>query len=208
MGVDESTLEFYMKQGFYTPNTPHDLRVQLQTTHDMLELLTCDGTIAGNKGLTSVLEPSRWAQMATVLSDRFKSEKVFGAKFCYSLDRHLQTFFKKVTRWENLATEGQARYLVNKAEELMERLEDGQGLNIVLPVALSFAATTVPDKKSAREQLHPTTRQRRRRLRRLESTLGRKRGRAMQTHPIRTHNPSNPGRFPPEWIVLTSSEGA
>jgi hypothetical protein len=145
MEVDESTLEFYMKQGFYTPNTPHDLRVQLQTAHDMLELLTCDGTIAG-KGLAYVLEPSRWAQMTTVLSDRFKSEKEFGAKFCYSLDRHLQTFFNKVTRWEDLATEGQARYLVNKAEELMERLEDGQGLNIVLPVALSSATTTVPDK--------------------------------------------------------------
>ncbi|KAI2497631.1 hypothetical protein MHU86_16880 [Fragilaria crotonensis] len=46
MEVDEATLEFYMRQGFYTPNTPHDLRVQLQTAHDTLELLTCDGTIA------------------------------------------------------------------------------------------------------------------------------------------------------------------
>ena len=57
-------------------------------------LLTCDGTIAG-KGLAYVLETSRWAQLTTILSDRFKSEKDFGAKFCYSLDRHLQTFFNK-----------------------------------------------------------------------------------------------------------------
>ncbi|KAI2490830.1 hypothetical protein MHU86_23740 [Fragilaria crotonensis] len=99
MDVDEATLEFYMKQGFYTPNTPNDLRVQLQTALDMLELLTCDGTIAGRGWLT---------------------------------------------RWEDIATEGQSRYLANKAEELVERLEDGQGLNVVLPTAL--ASTSTPDK--------------------------------------------------------------
>jgi hypothetical protein len=145
MDVDEATLEFYAKQGFYTPSTPHDLRVQLQTALNMLELLRCDGTIAG-KGLTHVLETNRWAQLTTILNDRFKSEKDFGAKFCYSLDRHLQTFFNKVTRWEEMSTEGQPRYLSNKAEELIERLEDGQGLNVVLPLALSTSATTTADK--------------------------------------------------------------
>ena len=146
MDVDEATLEFYMKQGFYTPNTPHDLRVQLQTALDMLELLTCDGTIAG-KGLAYVLDARRWGQLTTVLNDRFKSEKDFGAKFCYALDRHLQTFFNKVTRWEDIASEGQSQYLTNKAEELIERLEDGQGLNVVLSVALSAAATTADKTK-------------------------------------------------------------
>ena len=145
MDVDEATLEFYMKQGFYMPKNPHDLRVQLQTALDMLELLTCDGTIAG-KGLAHVLESNRWAQLTTILNDRFKSEKDFGAKFYYSLDRHLQTFFNKVTRWDDIATEGQPRYLVNKAEELIERLEDGLGLNVVLPIALSAPATTAADK--------------------------------------------------------------
>ena len=145
MDVDEATLEFYAKQGFYTPKTPHNLRVQLQTTLDMLELLTCDGTIAG-KGLAYVLEANRWVQLSTILNDRFKSEKDFGAKFCYSLDRHLQTFFNKVTRWEDVSTDGQPRYLSNKAEELIERLEDGQGLNVVLPTALSSVAATAADK--------------------------------------------------------------
>ena len=145
MDVDEATLEFYLKQGFYTPKTPNDLRVQLQTALDMLELLTCDGTIAG-KGLSYVLDKNRWAQLTTILNDRFKSEKNFGAKFCYSLDRHLQTFFNKVTRWDDMETEGQPRYLVNKAEELIERLEDGQGLNVVLPIALSATAPTTSDK--------------------------------------------------------------
>lgn len=135
MDVEESTLEYYMKQGFYTPSTPNDLRIQLQTALDMLELLTCDGTIAG-KGLAYILDPRRWSRMTTVLSDRFQSEPEFGAKFCYTLDRHLQTFLDKMTRWDDLAIDGQPRYLTSKAEELIERLEDGQGLNVVLPVAL------------------------------------------------------------------------
>ena len=131
----------------------------------MLELLTCDGTIAG-KGLAYVLESNRWAQLTTILNDRFKSEKDFGAKFCYSLDRHLQTFFNKVTRWEDISTEGQPRYLANKAEELIERLEDGQGLNVVLPIALSSTAaaavekpkragTVTPDKSSKKKKATP-----------------------------------------------------
>ena len=41
MDVDETTLEYYSKQGFFAPSNPDDLRVQLQTTVDMLELLTC-----------------------------------------------------------------------------------------------------------------------------------------------------------------------
>ncbi len=154
MDVDEATLEFYMKQGFYTPNTPHDLQVQLRTALDMLELLTCDDTIAG-KGLSYVLEASRWSRLSTVLNDRFKSEKDFGAKFCYALDRNLQTFFNKVTRWEDIANEGQSRYLLHKAEELIERLEDGQGLNVVLPTALTSTASTTTATKPKRAVTDP-----------------------------------------------------
>ena len=149
MDVEESTLDYYMKQGFYTPATPNDLRIQLQTALDMLQLLTCDGTIAG-KGIAHVLDPRRWGRMTTILNDRFKSEAEFGAKFCYSLDRHLQTFFDKVTRWgDDIAEEGQPRYLAAKAEELLEKLEDGQGLNVVLPVSLRASKTdpSAPSRK-------------------------------------------------------------
>ena len=136
MDVEESTLEYYLKQGYYTPSTPNDLRIQLQTALDMLQLLTCDGTIAG-RGIAHVLDQRRWGRLTTILNDRFSSEAEFGAKFCYSLDRHLQTFFDKVTRWgDDIAEEGQPRYLVAKADALLEMLEDGQGLNVVLPIAL------------------------------------------------------------------------
>ena len=122
VALEESTLEYYMKQGYYTPSTPNDLRIQLQTALDMLQLLTCDGTIAG-RGLAHILDPRRWGRMTTMLNDRFNSETEFGAKFCYSLDRHLQTFFDKVTRWgDDIAEEGQPRYLGSKADDLLERL--------------------------------------------------------------------------------------
>ena len=73
MDVDEATLDFYVKQGFYTPTNQTDLRVQLQTALDMLELLVCEDTIAW-KGLAYTLNPRRWARMTSVLNDRFKSE--------------------------------------------------------------------------------------------------------------------------------------
>ncbi|KAI2508557.1 hypothetical protein MHU86_5849 [Fragilaria crotonensis] len=119
MDVDEATLEFYMKQGFTPEHAPRPASAAPDRA-DMLELLTCDGTIAG-KGLAYVLDARRWGQLTTVLNDRFK--------------------------WEDIATEGQSRYLTNKAEELIERLEDGQGLNVVLPVALSATATTADKTK-------------------------------------------------------------
>ena len=153
MDVEESTLEYYMKQGYYTPSTPNDLRVQLQTGLDMLQLLTCDGSIAG-RGIAHVLDPRRWRRMTTVLNDRFQSEPEFGAKFCYTLDRHLQTFFDKVTRWgDEIAEEGQPRYLSSKADELIEKLEDGQGLNVVLPMALrtTKSESTTPKKRAVSE---------------------------------------------------------
>jgi hypothetical protein len=159
MDVEESTLEYYMKQGYYTPSTPNDLRVQLQTALDMLQLLTCDGTIAG-RGIAHVVDPRRWGRMTTILNDRFRSEPEFGAKFCYTLDRHLQTFFDKVTRWgDEIAEEGQPRYLSSKADELIEKLEDGQGLNIVLPMALrtTKSESTTPKKRAVSETRADTT---------------------------------------------------
>ena len=85
-----------MKQGYYTPATPNDLGIQLQTAIDMLQLLTCDSTIAG-RGIARILDRRRWGRMTTILNDRIQSEPEFGARFCYTLDRHLQTFFNKVT---------------------------------------------------------------------------------------------------------------
>ena len=141
MDVDETTLEYYAKQGFFTPTNPHDLRVQLQTALSMLELLTCANSIA-TPGLRYVLQPSRWTRMTTILNDRFKTEKDFGAKFCYTLDRSLQIFLDRATRWTDMEADGEPNYLRSKAEYLLERLEDGRALSVILPNALLSANTT------------------------------------------------------------------
>ena len=148
MEIEEETLEYYAKQGYFIPSNPNDMRIQLQTALNTLELLTCDQSIA-TKGLAYVLAPARWARIVTNMNDRFKSEPEFGTKFCYTLDRHLQLFFDKMTRWDDVETDGDQNYLVGKAEDLIERIEDGRGLNIVLPTVLKGKGSgmTSPDNK-------------------------------------------------------------
>ena len=46
MEVTDDTLAFYAKQGFFHPTNPNDMRIQLQTAHNFLELLTCKRSIA------------------------------------------------------------------------------------------------------------------------------------------------------------------
>jgi hypothetical protein len=154
MDIEEETLEYYAKQGFYIPASQNDMRIQLQTALHTLELLTCDQSIA-TKGLAYVLEPRRWARMTTNLNDRFKTEPEFGTKFCYTLDRHLQIFFDKMTRWEDIPTDGDPNYLLGKAEDLIERIEDGRGLNIVLPAALKGKGLLGEEPKAKRAQKTP-----------------------------------------------------
>ena len=113
MEIEEETLEYYAKQGYFIPSNQNDMRIQLQTALHTLELLTCDESIA-TKGLAYVLEPKRWARLTTNMNDRFKTEPEFGTKFCYTLDRHLQIFFDKMTRWEDIQNDGDQHYLVGR----------------------------------------------------------------------------------------------
>ena len=98
MEVTDETIAFYAKQGFFHPTNPNDMRIQLQTApHDMLELLTCKGSIA-TRGLAYILEPSQWDRVVTLLHDRFQTEAQFGSKFVYSIDRTLQVFLDRASR--------------------------------------------------------------------------------------------------------------
>ena len=93
MDVEDDTIAYYAKQGFFHPKDPNDLRTQLQTAHDsMMELLTCEKSIA-TVGLAHILQPKRWRKMITILNDRFRTQPNFGSKFVYSVNRHLQNFF-------------------------------------------------------------------------------------------------------------------
>ena len=141
MDVEDDTIAYYAKQGFFHPKNPNDLRTQLQTAHDMLELLTCEKSIA-TVGLAYILHPKRWRKMITILNDRFRTQPSFGSKFVYSIDRTLQNFFDQVTDCDDIATDGDPTYLTRKAMELMEKVVDGVTLAIELPAALLSAPKT------------------------------------------------------------------
>ena len=102
--VEEDTIAYYAKQGFFHPKDPNDLRTQLRTAHDMLEL-TCKKLIA-TKGLAYILQPKRWGKMISILSERFRTQPNFGSKFVYSIDRSLQNFFDQITDCDDVAEEG------------------------------------------------------------------------------------------------------
>ena len=138
MDVEESTVAYYAKQGFFHPTNSHDLRIQLQTALDMLELLTCENSIA-TKGLHYILNPTRWRRYATEIHDRFLAEKSFGTKFLYSVDRTLQTFFRRLTRRQGTdeALEGSPTFLLDHAVELIDKLESGASMAVTLPASLT-----------------------------------------------------------------------
>lgn len=129
-----------LKDGYFSPKTAYDLRIQLQTALNMLELMTCNGSIA-TKGLSYVLEPRRWASIVNMLTARFESEPGFGAKFCFAMDRPLQIFFKKVLLWDDICTQGERQYLLDKAKDLLERIELGQEINVILPPTIQSLVT-------------------------------------------------------------------
>ena len=137
MDVQDSTVAYYAKQGFFHPTNSHDLRIQLQTALDMLELLTCRNSIA-TKGLHYILDPPRWRRFATEIHDRFTAEKSFGTKFLYSVDRTLQTFFRRLSRMPEGSTtmEGPSSFLLDHAVDLFGKLESGSSIGVTLPASL------------------------------------------------------------------------
>jgi hypothetical protein len=135
MGVDEATIAYYTKQGYFAAENPYDLHIQLKTMRDMLELLTCKDSIVA-KGINYILEPTRWDNITIQLHERFNTEPNFGAKFCYSSDKPIQMLLDRMTKWTNFATEGTPNYLTGKARELMEAVEEGLDLRVMLPRVL------------------------------------------------------------------------
>jgi hypothetical protein len=148
MKVEDSTIAYYAKQGFFSPENPNDLHTQLQTAFRILELLTCKGSIA-SAGLAYILDPERWDSMTSMMEDRFRVESNFGARFCYAIDRPLQVFFAKMTKWRDVATEGNSDYLLGKAQSLVEAVDEGLQITVVLPKVLTAARKSDPSSNGA-----------------------------------------------------------
>lgn len=174
LDVDNDTVNHYARQGWFYPSNHYDLRVQLKTACAMLELLTGEGSIASH-GLSHILNPTRWDRYAPLLAERFKTETLFGAKFVYCLDRNLQVFFAKVSKWDSIDPQSwDPDYLRRKAEGLLDRIDDGQTLGIILPSTIygpagnkraiekqqeqAGAGDDTPPNKKVRPAISPTKR--------------------------------------------------
>jgi hypothetical protein len=99
----------------------------------MLELLTGEGSIASH-GLSYILNPQRFGPIRTTASRALQNGNLFGAKFVYWLDRNLQVFFAKTAKWDpDDPLSVDPNYLRNKAENLLEKIDDGNTLGTILP---------------------------------------------------------------------------
>lgn len=95
-----------------------------------------------------------------MLHDRFRVEPRFGAEFCYSVDRPLQVFFKSMMKWKEPALEGDADYLQRKAQALITAVDEGLGLNVVLPkVLIGRISPASGQEKAANRAASPTKKQ-------------------------------------------------
>ena len=70
----------------------------------------------------------------------------FGSKFLYSVDLTLQIFFDRVARGESCTN-----YLVDRARDLMNKLQTGSTLGIQLPSVL-LASETGPSTPAKRDR--------------------------------------------------------
>ena len=116
LDVEDATVAFYAKQGFFHPTNVHDRRIQLETALEMLELVTCPRSIA-TEGLHYIVNPKMWRRYSTRIHDRFLTDKSFGSQFLYCVDLTLQTFFDRMARDEDCQ-----HFLLGKARELMDKL--------------------------------------------------------------------------------------
>ena len=130
LDVEDATIAYYVKQGFFHPTNPRDLRIQLETAKEMLELLTCPNSIATH-GLHYILDPKMWRRYSTRMYDRFLSDKTFGSQFLCTIDLSLQTFFDRMVRGEECDA-----FVVQRATKLMDKLQSGSTLGIQLPTVL------------------------------------------------------------------------
>ena len=146
--VDDETILHYSKQGLFSASNHHDLRVQLQTAFEMLELILGPGTIAA-QGLAYVLDQSRWRRLTVVLHERFLNEQHFGTKFLYCLERNLQQFFNHMSDWgSRTQVDLWPNFLRDEAAKLLNLVDGGFEVTVRLPSALqpvaSLAAPSIP----------------------------------------------------------------
>ena len=139
LDADDETIAYLLKEELFTPMNVHDLLIQLETAHDMLQLLTMPDSIAV-QGLGEIID--RFDDNFTEIQECFATIPSFGAKFVYSIDRSLQRFFQIMMESKDVQAESgeTRRFLITKAKRLMETIEDGEELGTILPSCLQHGS--------------------------------------------------------------------
>jgi hypothetical protein len=138
--ADKETLKFCQKKEFFVPTAEHELKIVLQTWHDLLELLTIKDTV-GTKGLARILE--KHDEHCQVVQEMFTSIKDCGLTVMVILDNHLQKFFEMVSEMDDVtkASSKERNYLHNQASDFLDGLENCRPPAVVIPQCLRRTPT-------------------------------------------------------------------
>jgi len=140
MEPDAETLKYYQKREFFVPTSENELKIVLQTWHDLLELLTVKDSIA-TEGLAHILQ--HYDDHFQVIQEMFVSTEDFGLSVLVILDLHLQRFFEAVSELDDVtqASSRQRDFLYKHACEFLEGLEDRRPPSVVIPQCLRRTPT-------------------------------------------------------------------
>ena len=139
--ADDETLKFYQKKEFFVPTDENELKIVLQTWHDLLVLLTVKDTIAA-EGLSLIL--SKFDEHYQIIQEMFASSDDFGLTVLVILDNHLQKFFQMVSDMPDVtkAPSHQRDFLWKQASDFLEGLDNRRPPSVVIPQCLRKTPTT------------------------------------------------------------------
>jgi hypothetical protein len=142
--ADEETLKFYQKKEFFVPTSEPELKIVLQTWHDLLVLMTVKKTTAA-EGLALILD--KHDSCYQVIQEMFASNKDFGLTVLVILDLHLQRFFEMVSEMDDVskASTRQRDFLWNHAQEFLMGLDNRQPPSVVMPQCLRRTPKGISD---------------------------------------------------------------
>jgi hypothetical protein len=146
--AEDETVKFYQKKEFFVPTTENELQIVLQTWHDLLELLTVEGSIA-TEGLALILE--KFDDHYQVIQEMFISIEDFGLSVLVILDNQLQKFFEMVSEMDDVkkASSRQRDFLWRQASDFLDDLDNRKPPSVVIPQCLQRTPTTYDGDKGS-----------------------------------------------------------
>jgi hypothetical protein len=141
--TNETTFSYYQNRDFFIPTNDNELKIVLQTWHNLLVLMPVKDTIAA-EGLDHFLEA--YDGLYTVIQEMFESCPNFGFIIVLTLDCHLQSFFEMLSELDNVtkASSYQREFLYRRAYKLIEELENKRPPTILIPQCLMPTAPKAP----------------------------------------------------------------